>query len=165
MDGPEIYRFATRIVARSAREVIRKANLRPEDIELLIVHQANHRIIESAAKALGFPMEKVFVNLDRYGNTSSASIPIALCEAIEEERIQPGDHIVLTGFGAGLTWASAVIEWSVPVPVAPPTRLRGLLVTIRYRMASFRSSLRRLFRKLDTFLDAIAKWIGKLGRR
>jgi len=165
MDGREIYRFATRIVARSTREAIRKANLSLEDVELLILHQANHRIIESAAKALRFPMEKIFVNLDRYGNTSSASIPIALCEAIEEERIQPGDHIVLTGFGAGLTWASAVIEWSVPVPVAPPTRPRRFLVKIRYRMATFRSYQRRFLRKLDTFLSAIAKWIGKLSRR
>ena len=165
MDGPEIYRFATRIVAKSTREAIRKANLTPEDIELLIVHQANHRIIESAAKALRFPMEKIFINLDRYGNTSSASIPIALCEAIEEKRIRPGDHIVLTGFGAGLTWASAVIEWSVPVPVAPPARPKRLLVRIRYRMAPLKSFLHRFLRKLDALLSAVAEWVGKSGRR
>jgi 3-oxoacyl-[acyl-carrier-protein] synthase III len=112
MAGKEVFKFAVKIMGESAVRTIEKAGLTKEDIDLLIPHQANIRIIEAAAKRLDLPMEKVMVNIDKYGNTSGASIPIALDEAIKEGKIQKGDNIVLVGFGAGLTWASAVIKWS-----------------------------------------------------
>ncbi len=113
MNGREVFKFATRTLARSVAEVIGRSGLSTDDIDLLIPHQANERIIEVAAKQLGMPMEKVFVNIAKYGNTSAASIPIALCEAMEEGRCKLGDTIVMVGFGAGLTWASAVVQLGV----------------------------------------------------
>ena len=111
MNGRAVFRFATRVMTEATRHVIAQAGLTPDDIALLIPHQANLRIIEYAAKKLGFPMDKVMVNIDKYGNTSTASIPIALVEAIEQGRIKPGDNIVMVGFGAGLTWGAAVWHW------------------------------------------------------
>lgn len=119
MDGKAVFRFATRIMAEATREVVAKAGLTLDDIALIIPHQANIRIIESSVvKQLKFPWERVFVNLDRYGNTSTASIPIALTEAVAAGKIKPGDYIVLVGFGAGLTWAAAVIQWGPEMPAA-----------------------------------------------
>ena len=113
MNGREVFKFATRVLARSAAEVIGRSGLSVGDIDLFIPHQANERIIEVAAKQLGVPMEKFFVNIGKYGNTSAASIPIALTEALEEGRCREGNTIVLIGFGAGLTWASAVVQLGV----------------------------------------------------
>jgi 3-oxoacyl-[acyl-carrier-protein] synthase-3 len=113
MNGREVFKFATRTLARSAAETIGRSGLSIHDIDLMIPHQANARIIELAARQLGMPMEKVFVNIDKYGNTSAASIPIALTEAIEEGRVKEGDKLVLVGFGAGLTWASAVVQFGL----------------------------------------------------
>jgi 3-oxoacyl-[acyl-carrier-protein] synthase-3 len=128
MNGREVFKFATRTLARSAAETIGRSGLSIHDIDLMIPHQANARIIELAARQMGLPMEKVFVNIDKYGNTSAASIPIALTEAIEEGRVKEGDKLVLVGFGAGLTWASAVVQFGLaekPVGtgwLAAPTR-------------------------------------------
>ena len=102
MNGREVFKFATRTLARSAAETIGRSGLSIHDIDLMIPHQANARIIELAARQMGLPMEKVFVNIDKYGNTSAASIPIALTEAIEQGRVKEGDKLVLVGFGAGL---------------------------------------------------------------
>ena len=113
MNGKEVYKFAVTTVPGATREAVARAGLVMGDVDLFIPHQANIRIIESAAQALGLPMEKVFTNVDRYGNTSAASIPIALCEAVEQGRIKEGSKIVLAGFGGGLSWAAAVLEWSV----------------------------------------------------
>ena len=110
MNGREVFKFATRVLGRSLREVISDAGLQTEDIDLFIPHQANVRIIESAARSVNLPEEKVFVNIQKYGNTSAASIPIALCEAFEEGRAKVGDTLALVSFGAGLTWASAVLK-------------------------------------------------------
>lgn len=112
MNGNEVYKFATKIMGETALRSLEKANITSKDIDLLIPHQANIRIIKSAAKRLKLPMDKVLVNVNKYGNTSAASIPIALCEALEDNRIKKGDNIVLVGFGAGLTWASCVVRWS-----------------------------------------------------
>ena len=90
---------------------MQQAGLTLADIDLFVPHQANVRIILSAAGALGIPPERTFVNVDRYGNTSAASIPIALCEAVEEGRVRPGAHILLAGFGGGLTWGASVLRW------------------------------------------------------
>lgn len=151
MNGREVFRFATRIMGHAAKEAIRAARLKIDDIDLFIPHQANMRIIESAAKHLKLPMDKVFVNLDRYGNTSCASIPIAVCEAIEEERIKPGDHLVLVSFGAGLTWAAAVVQWHVPLPVPGLPLWKRLLRAVGYRWARLVSGLRRTYRKFNSW--------------
>lgn len=112
MQGKEVYRFAAQIVPELIREALDRACLRPSDVSLLVLHQANIRIIQSVAERLDIPMEKVFVNLDRYGNTSAASVPIALTEAQQQERLHRGDIVVTVGFGAGLTWAANVIRWN-----------------------------------------------------
>jgi 3-oxoacyl-[acyl-carrier-protein] synthase-3 len=110
-NGREVYKFAVNVMGESAVRAVEKASLAPTEIDLLVPHQANIRIIEAAAKRLDLPMEKVFVNLQKYGNTSAASIPIALTEARDEGRLKYGDNLVVVGFGGGLTWASAAIKW------------------------------------------------------
>ncbi|HEY8868463.1 MAG TPA: beta-ketoacyl-ACP synthase III [Candidatus Limnocylindrales bacterium] len=112
MEGRETYRFATRTLASTALAAIRKAGLQMSDIDLFIPHQANIRIIRSVADGLGLPMERMYVNLDRYGNTSAASIPMALAEAVNEGRVKVGDRIVIVAFGAGFTSGAAALEWT-----------------------------------------------------
>lgn len=111
MEGRETYRFATRTLATTALTAIERAGLAPSDIDLFIPHQANIRIIEATAKHAGLPMAKVMVNVDRYGNTSSASIPLALEQARAEGRLREGTLVLLVAFGAGFTWGSTVIRW------------------------------------------------------
>jgi|UniRef100_A0A7V4DE81 3-oxoacyl-[acyl-carrier-protein] synthase-3 len=111
MNGNEVFKFAVRIVEEASLEVLKKAQKTVDDVKLFIPHQANIRIIQSAAKRLGIPEEKVFVNVEKYGNTSSASIPIALDEASRSGRIREGDIVLLVGFGAGLTWGAVLIQW------------------------------------------------------
>jgi 3-oxoacyl-[acyl-carrier-protein] synthase III len=121
MEGRETYRFATRTLASTALAAIERAGLEPDDIDLFIPHQANIRIIEAVAKGLDLPMERMFVNVDRYGNTSAASIPIALAEAVDSGRVAVGDRIVIVAFGAGFTSGAVAIEWT-----ADPARARGV---------------------------------------
>jgi 3-oxoacyl-[acyl-carrier-protein] synthase-3 len=111
MDGKEVFRKAVRVVVESAERVIAEAGLTPADIDLIVPHQANLRIISAACQRLGIPEEKAVVVIDRYGNTSSASIPLALADALDAGRITEGDNVLLTGFGGGMTWASAVLRW------------------------------------------------------
>jgi 3-oxoacyl-[acyl-carrier-protein] synthase-3 len=111
MAGREVFKSAVLAMSRSTDEAIRRAGLTPEDIDLLVPHQANLRIIDATAKYAKIPMEKVFVNVDRYGNTSSASIPLALVQAHEEGRLKPGMIVMLVSFGAGFTWGSVVLRW------------------------------------------------------
>ncbi|MFQ5943980.1 MAG: beta-ketoacyl-ACP synthase III [Anaerolineales bacterium] len=120
MNGRQVFRFATRILGKALKQAIRQAGLTVDDIDLFIPHQANKRIIDSAARHIGLPDEKVFMNIDRYGNTSAASIPIALAEALEQGRAKPGDTLAFVAFGAGLTWAASIVklgERSEPQPV------------------------------------------------
>jgi len=112
MEGKETYRFATRTLASTALESIRRSGLQPGDIDLFIPHQANIRIIEAVAKGLDLPMSKMYVNLDRYGNTSAASVPIALAEAVNEGHVEVGDHVCMVAFGAGFTSGAVTIEWT-----------------------------------------------------
>lgn len=114
MDGQRAGRFAARTMLRESREAVRASGLSWSEIDLFIPHQANLRLIEFATKKLHFPMEKVFINLDRYANMSTASIPVALCEAAEQGRLKDGDHVLLVGFGSGLSWATTVIQWGAP---------------------------------------------------
>lgn len=111
MNGREVFKFAVRTCGDGSLEALQESGLSLGDINFLIPHQANTRIIEAAAKRLELPMEKVLVNVDRYGNTSTASIPMALEEAVSQGRIKDGDNILMTGFGAGLTWAVALMRW------------------------------------------------------
>ncbi len=112
MNGSEVFRFATRIMVTSAESLLDACDATIDDVDLYVPHQANKRIIDHAAKHLGLPPEKVLVNIDRYGNTSSASIPLALVEGVEDGRIKPGTRVLLSGVGAGLTWGSAYMTWS-----------------------------------------------------
>jgi 3-oxoacyl-[acyl-carrier-protein] synthase-3 len=114
MNGREVFRFATRVMTSATKEAISAVNLSLDDIQLVIPHQANSRIIEAAMRGLEIPRERCLINVDRYGNTSTASIPIATCEAIQQGRLQAGDKVVFVGFGAGLTWGAAVVQWTGP---------------------------------------------------
>jgi 3-oxoacyl-[acyl-carrier-protein] synthase III len=111
MNGREVFKFASRILPRAFHQAVQKAGVQPEDVDLLIPHQANIRIIQSARENLLVNPDAVYVNVDRYGNTSAASIPVALCEAIDEGRLQPDALLAMVAFGAGLTWASALWKW------------------------------------------------------
>lgn len=111
MDGRAVFKWAVRVVAESSIDVLNELGMGPDDLSLIILHQANQRIIDSAVSDLGVHRESVFVNVDRYGNTSGASIPLALDEAVRAGKIQRGQHALLCGFGAGLAWGTAVLRW------------------------------------------------------
>lgn len=111
MAGKEVFRFATRVLPDSVMQALQQADLTTDDVDLLIPHQANVRIMDAAAKRLKIPSESMFANVERYGNTSAASIPVALCEAIDEGRVHAGSTVVMSGFGAGLSWGTAVWKW------------------------------------------------------
>lgn len=140
MNGQEVFRFAVRVMGDAAVEAVAKAGLTFDDVDMLIPHQANMRIIDAAARRLALPREKVWVNLDRYGNTSAASIPIAIYEAAEAGKLNEGDNVVLVAFGGGLAWAAGAVRWGVegvcrdaacrqrPVVVSEPAR--ALAVTV-----------------------------------
>jgi 3-oxoacyl-[acyl-carrier-protein] synthase-3 len=144
MNGREVFRFATRVMAQASHEAVDMAQLTMDDIQLIVPHQANRRIIEAAARGLDVSMDRIAMNIDRYGNTSTASIPIATVEAIEKGRLQAGDNVLFVGFGAGLTWGAAVVQWSGPFPSRP------VMLPIRYRwLARVRSLLLRLIRHIE----------------
>jgi 3-oxoacyl-[acyl-carrier-protein] synthase-3 len=155
MDGREVFRFATHIINESVREVVGKAGLKMSDIALIVPHQANQRILSAAARSLNVPESLFYSNVHRYGNTSAASIPIALCEAEREGRLKSNDHIVLIGFGGGLTWAAAAIQWQV-VPVRKPQGVTYRLSQSRreamYIMAFWRTRILRIYRRVEAWL-------------
>jgi 3-oxoacyl-[acyl-carrier-protein] synthase-3 len=111
MNGREVFKFAVRVMVEATEEVLSAGGFCKNDLDFFIPHQANVRIIDAAAKRLKLPREKILINVDRYGNTSTASIPLALEEALRDGRIKQGDHVVMAGFGAGLTWAAALLKW------------------------------------------------------
>ena len=110
MDGKEVFKFAIDVIEKSIDNILDRTNLKLEDIKLIIPHQANQRIISNVSKKLNVDNDKFFVNLEKYGNTSAASVPMALCEAFESKKITKGDKVILVGFGGGLTWGSTIIE-------------------------------------------------------
>src|SRR5436309_1173160 len=112
MNGREVFKFATRVLVSSAEAVLDRCGTSVDDVDVYIPHQANVRIMEHAAKKLGLPRERMVVNVDRYGNTSSGSIPLALADAQTQGRLKEGDLVLMTGMGAGLTWGSALMEWT-----------------------------------------------------
>jgi len=129
MDGQPVFKFAVHAMETSTREALAACGLTVNDIDLLVPHQANQRIINATARALRLPPEKAMINVDRYGNTSSASIPMALREAWEQGRLHDGDRVVLVGFGGGLVWGAMVLEWAgvrAPAPVGSPAAEAGV---------------------------------------
>ena len=152
MDGGEVFRFAARVVDKATREVVKQAGLTLDDIELFVPHQANLRIIRAGARALEVDESRIFVNLEKYGNTSSASIPLALCEAVECGRIRPGDHIVLIGFGAGLAWAAATVLWGPPPEPRKRTLPQQAVRVAIYPFALVRSRILRVWYRIESRL-------------
>jgi 3-oxoacyl-[acyl-carrier-protein] synthase III len=112
MNGREVFKFATRVMVSSAEAILEACGLGVADVDVYVPHQANVRIIDHAVRKLGIDPEKTIVNVDRYGNTSSGSIPLALADAADDGRLRPGRLVLLTGMGAGLTWGSALIRWT-----------------------------------------------------
>jgi 3-oxoacyl-[acyl-carrier-protein] synthase-3 len=147
MNGREVFRFATRVIAQATREAVASAELKIDDVQLVIPHQANLRIIEAAMRGLEIPIEQCFINIERYGNTSTASIPIATCEAIQQGRLQNGDNTVFVGFGAGLTWGAALVRWTGPFL---PHRH---IYPASYRIwVTIRSQLLKLVRRIEGWI-------------
>jgi 3-oxoacyl-[acyl-carrier-protein] synthase-3 len=136
MDGTEVFKFATRTMSKAVQQVVAASGLGLEDIDLIIPHQANMRIIELAARFLRMPMDKFYVNVDRYGNTSAASIPLALYEALEDGSAKDGDTIVLVGFGAGLTWAATVVKLGITEPAPELSTQRWISLEQFMRLAN-----------------------------
>lgn len=152
MNGREVFRFATRVMKESVEEVVNKAGLTLDDVDWVVPHQANQRIIDHAAKALDIAPERFIRNLDRYGNTSAASIPIALCEAINDGRIKPDNTLVMVAFGAGLTWGALAIKWGMAPPPEPARMVRYRREAIIV-LAHWRSHLARLLRRLTGLIS------------
>jgi 3-oxoacyl-[acyl-carrier-protein] synthase-3 len=147
MDGKEVFRFATRVMASATQEALSAAGLTMEEVRWIVPHQANIRIIEAAARGLKLPMDRFIVNLERYGNTSTASIPIAMVEALEKGQIKTGDKLVMVGFGAGLTWGALAAEWTGPIPS------KGHVHPEQYRaFGRLRSFVRRALRFIEGLL-------------
>ena len=147
MDGKEVFRFATRVMASATQEVLACAGLTLDQVQWIIPHQANIRIIEAAARGLKLPMDRFIVNLERYGNTSTASIPMAMVEAVEKGQIKPGQKIVMVGFGGGLTWGALAAEWTGPIPSKRHVRPEQYR-----RFAKLRSLVRRALRFIEGLL-------------
>jgi 3-oxoacyl-[acyl-carrier-protein] synthase-3 len=150
MDGRQVFRFATQVIADSVHETLRKAGLELEDVDLIVPHQANTRIIEAAAKRLKVPENMFYTNVQLLGNTSAASIPIALCDAVKDGRLQPDDNVIFVGFGGGLTWAASLVKWNVTPPdVSLPRREWR---RARYVYARGRSKMKRYGRRFGAWL-------------
>jgi len=156
MEGNQTYRFATKTMATTALESIRRSGLQPSDVDLFIPHQANVRIIEAVAKGLDLPMDKMFVNLDRYGNTSAASVPIALAEAVNEGRVEVGDNVTIVAFGAGFTSGAVTIQWT-----ADPARGRSADEAVRPEDVSVRLPVD--WDSVDPIPDALAELMRRPG--
>lgn len=146
MNGRQVFRFATQVVSESIQEVVTKAELTMDEVSLIVPHQANTRIIEAAAKRLKVSADRFHINLDLAGNTSAASIPVALCDAVEAGRLKPDDNVVFVGFGGGLTWASSVVKWNVTPPEI--SRREREWKRARYMLARSRSTMRKVRRRL-----------------
>ncbi|MBI3734676.1 MAG: ketoacyl-ACP synthase III [Chloroflexi bacterium] len=150
MDGQAVFKFATRVMGKAAKEACELAHLSLDEIDLFIPHQANLRIINTASKFLKLPDAKVMVNVQKYGNTSAASVPIAFCEAVDAGRVKPGDNLLLVSFGAGLSWAAAAVQFEPVMPSKPHTAKDVLADWFHYNVASARSVLSHGLHRLDS---------------
>ncbi len=156
MNGSEVFRFATRVVDESINQALAQAGLTIDQIKLIVPHQANARIIQAAARALKISEDRFMLNLDRYGNTSAASIPIALCEAVQQRRIVDDDYIVFVGFGGGLAWGAMVVKWGAPKPEQEErTLLRGQRRQLSYRFAMLRARWWRFTRAVAELFERV----------
>jgi 3-oxoacyl-[acyl-carrier-protein] synthase-3 len=150
MNGREVFRFATRVMAAATRDAVDDAGIALEDVSLIVPHQANIRIIEAAARGLKIPLERFAINVDRYGNTSTASIPMAFCEAWDQGRIRTGDNLVLVGFGGGLSWGAMTLQMTMPERVITKVDRRR---SRRIRtLARVRSISRRVGRRVEALI-------------
>ena len=149
MNGREVFRFATRVMADACREVVNEAGLTMDDIDFIVPHQANVRIIEAAARNLGLPLDMFIMNMDRYGNTSAASIPLALCEAVSDNRIKPSNNLIFVAFGGGLTWGATLVTWDVTKTPSQNQVWHKLRRQALYRVARIRSAIRRGTRTIE----------------
>lgn len=150
MDGRQVFRFATNVLSSSILSTLEKANLTLDDVSLIVPHQANKRIIEASAKRLKISPDRFYLNINRTGNTSAASIPMALCDAVDEGRLKPDDNVVFVGFGGGLTWAASVVKWNVsPIEIS---RIDREWKRARYVAARSRSSLIKIGRRVGASL-------------
>ncbi len=150
MDGQALFRYGLRAMDRAAREVLHNAGLTINDIDLIIPHQSNLQLIQQFAQRLKVPQDKVFINVARYANISSAAIPVAFCDAVEAGRLRPGNRVLLTTFGGGLTWAGAVLQWSEPYPEKPLPRWKRLWHFLWNAQATIKSRFYRLEHRIDT---------------
>jgi 3-oxoacyl-[acyl-carrier-protein] synthase-3 len=164
MVGSEVFKFATRVVDESIREACEIAGIELDDIDLIVPHQANLRILQSAARKLKIDIERFMSNVDRYGNTSAASIPIALCEAIEAGRVKDDDYLVFVGFGGGLSWASMVLQWGAPEPEHQATRLGQQRRQLSYILARLRNRVNKIRRGFSQFFNRIRPDQGRIFR-
>lgn len=165
MVGSEVFKFATRVVDDSIRETVDKAGVKLDDVSLVVPHQANQRILVSAARKLKMDVSRFMSNVDRYGNTSAASIPIALCEAIEQGRVNEDDYIVLVGFGGGLSWASMTIQWGTSRDEQQPSsRLNRQRRQLFYIFAYWRTRLSRWRRALSQLVNRLRPNQGRMQR-
>jgi 3-oxoacyl-[acyl-carrier-protein] synthase-3 len=168
MNGREVYRFATRVMDKATRDVLQKVGWRPAQVDLVVPHQANLRIIDSAAKGLGIPRERFFTNIHEYGNTSAASIPIALCDAIAAGRLKTNHKAVFVGFGGGLTWGAVAVQWNarkdLPRAERAVNRAGGLLSGLRNRARKVaKRGLGKVFGATDpTLVDRVSKTAEKV---
>jgi 3-oxoacyl-[acyl-carrier-protein] synthase-3 len=165
MNGGEVFKWATRVIGESIEQALDKAELTLSDVSLIVPHQANLRIIQAAARSMKIEPELFMSNLERYGNTSAASIPIALCEAIEQQRVHEGDKLVFVGFGGGLTWAAMVVDWT---GAKQKEGRSGTLNKQRRQLSYFwvrlRSQVRRINRQISDFLDRVRPKRGRIRR-
>lgn len=156
MAGGEVFKFATRVVDESVRQVVEGAGIRLEDVKLIVPHQANQRILDSVAKKLKLDPEKLYSNLSKYGNTSAASIPIALCEAIENGRLSEGDYVVFVGFGGGLSWAAMSVKWGAPVLESSRSLVKTRRRQFQYFLARWRNRILGWQRGLSNTLKILS---------
>jgi 3-oxoacyl-[acyl-carrier-protein] synthase-3 len=164
MNGSEVFKFATRVIGESVEEALDLAGLTLDNVSLIVPHQANDRIIQAAARSLKLDKNVFVSNVERYGNTSAASIPIALCEAIEQGRVHDDDYLVFVGFGGGLTWASMVIQWGTGKLEDRGRRFGGQRRRAIYLFTRIRARLRRWSRRWEETISRIRPNRGRVSR-
>lgn len=161
MAGGEVFKFATRVIGESIREAAQLAKIDIAQLKIIVPHQANERIIQAAARSLDIERERFVTNIDRYGNTSAASIPMALVEAVEQNRLQSGDYLAFIGFGGGLTWAAMILQWS---DSKPQNRFGTQRRQASYARSALRTWLRQITRRYSEMFSRIRPNYGRLRR-